>query len=379
MKGSVSFLTATALVIANMVGTGVFTTLGFQTGSLPSVPVLMMLWTCGGLIALCGGFCYVELARLYPGSGGEYHYVRSVYGRWIGNIARIISVLAGFTAPVALSALAFSSYFAQLLPGTNVKLSSILIVTLVTGFHCFSLRLASGFQLLTTGAKLLLIVTFIVAGLLSADNHLTSDFSKDYTLLFSPGFATSLVYVSFAYSGWNASIYIYNDMKRPLKTIRGSILAGTLTVTSAYLLLNFVFLKVLPIDQITGVVEVGALAATSIFGESGGKMVAGMISLLLVSTISAMIWLGPRVIKPNGTGVPLAALGLQYLVTVLLLLSSTFLQLLGNAALLLNICSCATVFILLINQSKISLPIKAAAIIFLSANLWSIYHLLPHF
>lgn len=376
MKGSISFLTATALVVANMIGTGVFTSLGFQTGMLPSVTVLMILWACGGLLALCGGLCYVELSRLYPGSGGEYHYIKSAYGSWPGNAARITSILAGFAAPVALSALAFSSYLAQVLPWINVKGSAVLILTLVTGFHCFSLRTASRFQLLTTGAKALLIISFIVAGLISSENHLKADVKSDeLKLLFSPGFASSIVYVSFAYSGWNASTYIYNEMKHPLRNIRASILAGTVLVTTVYLLLNFVFLKVLPLAEITDVIEVGGFAATRIFGDSGGKLVAAMISILLISSMSAMIWLGPRVIDPNAPNLPLAAIGLQYVVTVCLLLSGTFLQLLANAALLLNICSCAAVIILVINYRKVRISILIVSAIFISANLWSMIYL----
>lgn len=376
VKTKIGFLTATALVVANMIGTGVFTTLGFQTAALPAVSVLLLLWLCGGVVALCGGLCYVELARLYPGSGGEYHYLRSAYHPWLGQLSRVISILAGFAAPVALSAMAFSAYLAKLWPEINVSLSALAIITLITGFHCFTLKLGSRFQLISTGLKLLLILVFITAGLLHKSSHTSPGLSKDQIqLVFSPAFASALVYVSFAYSGWNACVYIFNEIERPVRNICASITFGTLLVTLLYLLLNYIFLKAVPFQELTGVIEVGALAAVKIFGPAGGKLVSGMISLLLVSTMSAMIWVGPRVIKPAQKGMPLGAMGLQYLITVILVLSGAFSQILANAAIFLNLSSCAAVGILFFNYRMIRPGLLVAAGIFITITLWSSYHL----
>lgn len=384
----IGFFTACALVIANMVGTGVFSSLGFQVAVLPSVSVLLFLWLCGGVVALCGGLSYIELAKLYPGSGGEYHYVRSAYPRVISYFSGIVSIVAGFAAPVALAAITFSKYFGQFYSGIPEQWISMMLITVITLVHCFSLRIGSGFQLITTFIKILVLLIFIGAGMftLGAANPITFT-PNELKLVGSKGFAVSLVYVLFAYSGWNACVYIFNEIKSPEKNIRRSILIGTAIVTLLYMLLNFVFLKTVPLAQLDGVIEIGAISAKSIFGPFGGKWMAIIISLLLVSTISAMIWVGPRVIDsmlkwkrfaeiPQHANLPLKAILLQFLVTAGLLLTETFEQILLAAGLLLCISSCLCVLILFFAKQSIPLGRLIAPSIFLIVNLYTIVVLL---
>lgn len=382
VKNKIGFYTATALVIANMIGTGVFTSLGFQTASLPSASVVLSLWLCGGLIAMCGGLSYIELAKFMPGSGGEYHYISIGYSVRVAKLAGIISVIAGFSAPVALAGIALSAYSSQLYPQVDVKPLAFLIITAVTLFHCFSLQLGSKFQLISTALKLVLIVIFIICGYISPVNHLNLSFNRtDQQLIGSKSFLSSLVYVSFAYSGWNASTYIFNEIDRPLRNIKQSVIIGTLIVTTLYLLLNLVFLKVIPIAQTAGVIEIGALAALSIFGVSGGKIAALIISLLLVSTISAMVWIGPRVIdamrpKTKTESLPLTAIFLQYAVTIILLATGSFEYILGYTGIGLSLCSCIAVSILFVKYKAISKTSLLIAFIYLVATIWSCFILL---
>jgi APA family basic amino acid/polyamine antiporter len=385
----IGLLTACALVIANMVGTGVFSSLGFQVASLPSVPILLFLWLCGGIIALCGGFSYVELSKIYPNSGGEYHYISSAYPKWIGYFAGITSVVAGFSAPVALAAITFSRYFAQFSPQISQKWLAFVLISVITFFHCFSLRLGSGFQLVTTTVKVALVMLFIIFGLFTPTfaNPIELQLT-DISLIGSKGFAISLVYVSFAYSGWNACVYIFSEIKNPEKNIPLSILIGTSTVTVLYMLLNFVFLKTVPIGKLDGVIEIGAVSANVIFDTSGGKIMAILIGLLIVSSISAMVWVGPRVIarmmnwkNVNKHGketprVPLRAMVLQYLVTTTLLITETFEQILVSAGVLMCICSSLSVAILFFGTKRISINKLLAPFIFLIANIYTLIVLL---
>lgn len=384
----IGLLTACALVIANMVGTGVFSSLGFQVSSLTSVPILLFLWLCGGIIALCGGLSYVELAKIYPSSGGEYHYISNAYPKWIGYFAGITSVVAGFSAPVALAAITFSRYFAQFSPHISQKWLAFILVSHITFFHCFSLRLGSGFQLVTTTVKVFLVLFFIISGLFTTTfaNPLQLQLS-DISLIGSKGFAISLVYVSFAYSGWNACVYIFSEIKNPEKNIRRSILLGTITVTVLYILLNFVFLKTVPMRKLDGVIEIGAISANLIFGASGGKLMAILIGLLLVSSISAMVWVGPRVIARMMNGknskngqetprVPLRAMVLQYMVTIVLLVSETFEQILVSAGVLMCICSSLAVGILFFGSKSIPINRLFAPSIFLISNIYTLVVLL---
>ncbi|MGF1925227.1 MAG: APC family permease [Bacteroidia bacterium] len=380
----VGFFTACTLVVANMVGTGVFSSLGFQVASLPSVPVLLFLWLCGGLVALCGGLSYIELARLFPGSGGEYHYIRSAYPRIISYFTGAISIFAGFAAPVALAAITFSRYFGQFYAGIEEKYLSLLLITIITAFHCFSLKLGSSFQFVATAIKIGVLLLFIAVGISGKGfaNPITWDMNQ-IGLMASKGFAVSLVYVSFAYSGWNACIYIFSELKNPEKDISKAILIGTGTVTLLYVLLNFVFLKTVAMERLDGVIEVGAVSAIALFGTVGGKWMAAIISTLLVSTISAMVWVGPRVIDRMLLGkvekereaknkLPLSAIAIQYTVTITLLVTETFEQILVSAGMLLSISSSLCVAILFINKDKIATGKLIAPTLFLLANIYTI-------
>ena len=385
----IGLLTAIALVIANMVGTGVFSSLGFQVTALPSVTVLLLLWLCGGLIALFGGMSYIQLAKLYPGSGGEYHYIKQAYPPIFAYFTGFTSILAGFAAPIALAAMAFGFYFTQLFPQLSVKWLAFLLINHVTFFHCFSIRLGSKFQLITTLIKLLLIIFLIVFGLMIKGNANPITFlPADLSLIKSHGFAISLVYVSFAYSGWNACVYIFNEIRNPEKNIRYAIIIGTLGVTLLYLLLNYVFLKTVPMAQLQNVIEIGAVSAKVIFGNDGGKIMALLISLLLISSISAMVWIGSRVIAkmiekkqqpaPTAVGVkvPLKAIAIQYLITIALLLTETFQQILIYTGVLLCLSSCLAVAIIYFNYRKLKVRHFFAPTIFLIVNLYTMIVLL---
>jgi len=353
----ISLIAATALVVANIIGTGVFTSLGFQVGPLPSVPVLLLLWICGGLVALLGGLSYIKLASRFPGSGGEYNYIRESYHEFVAIIAGFVSVFAGFAAPVALAAMACTAYFSIWITNFPQNLLAAIILSVITFFHSISLKLGSLFQMISTTIKVLLVSLFIIWGL--ETNESANSFAvlpEQTKLIFSKGFAISLIYVSFAYSGWNASVYIFSEIKNPEKNIKRSIIGGTVLVTILYTLLNYVFLKTVPIKQLDGVIEIGAVSANVIFGDSVGKIISATIGLMLISAISAMVWIGPRVIqkmaaqhsfqllsKTNKSGIPVKALGLQYLITIILLLTGTFVEILTYTGIILSLSSCLAV------------------------------------
>lgn len=387
----IGFFTACALVVANMIGTGVFSSLGFQVALLPSIPVLMLLWLCGGLVALCGGLSYIQLAKLFPGSGGEYHYIKSAYPQPMAYFSAAVSVFAGFSAPVALSAITFSHYLAQVWSGIDQTWTAALLITVITLIHSLGNGLGKGFQLLSTLAKILVLVVFILAGLFKPGIVSTFDPPKAGSTIFTiSSFATCLVYVSFAYSGWNACVYVFGEVKNPLKNIAKSMLIGTCLVTLFYILLNYVFLRHLKFSQIDGVIEIGFVAADAIFGSNGGQLMAGVISLLLISSISAMVWIGPRVIDKliyplkeinlNEQGqkrLRMASL-LQYLITMGLLFTETFTQLLMMAGVLLTISSSLCVSILFFRRYRLNFKQLIAPSLFLILNLYTLFVILFH-
>jgi APA family basic amino acid/polyamine antiporter len=392
----VGLYTATSLVIANMVGTGVFTSLGFQVLGIHSVFALLLLWIIGGIAAACGALAYGELGAAMPRSGGEYHYLSRIFHPAIGFLSGWVSATVGFAAPTALAAMAMGDYASRVFTGLHPTGVAIGVVVLLTIVHGSDARLGSRFQVVFTSVKVTLILFFIAAGLIigGVAGHHISVLPGSGTLreIFSRDFAISLFFVSYAYSGWNASAYIAGEIDRPQRNLPRSLLQGTLGVTALYVLLNYVFLYTTPMDQLAGKLEVGYIAATNIFGTTGGKMMGLVIALLLVSSVSSMIMAGPRVTqamgqdlhllrglaRTNRRGVPAAAIAVQSAITLLLIFTSTFESVITYTGFTLNLFTMMTVagvIVLRIRQPELPRPSKMwgypyTAIVFLLIGLW---------
>jgi len=373
----IGLTTATSLVIANMVGTGVFTSLGFQVAELPSVFPLMLLWVVGGVIALCGALSYGELGAALPRSGGEYHLLSEIYHPMIGFMSGWVSATLGFAAPTALAAIALGKYTQAVFPtidGTHLAAGVVVVITLI---HCYSVRIGSWFQDSSTFIKVFLILVFIGAAIFIPSPQVISTLPKwsDLKLIASPSFAVSLIYVSYAYTGWNAAIYIVDEIKDPAKNLPKSLFAGTLVVLVLYVLLNYVFLYTVPMPELAGKVEIGFLSATRMLGTSGGEIMSMVIALLLISTVSAMVFVGPRISMTMGedirllsifgrkslNGIPVNAIVFQMVITLLFIYTSSFEQVLIYASFMLTLFTSLTVFgvfILRAKKPKLARPYK---------------------
>src|SRR5206468_8768058 len=296
------FVTACSIVIANIIGTGIFTSLGFQLPEIQSGFALLMLWIVGGGAALCGALCYGELSAAFPRSGGEYHFLSQIYHPALGFMAGFVSATVGFAAPVALAAMAFGQYFKGVFGVGSPIVLSFVVVWIVTAFHLGNLQVGSAFQNVSTLVKLLLIGALIGTGFFVPSEQPISFLPArgDMTSIISGSFAVALVYVMYSYSGWNAASYITSEIKRPEKNVPRSLLAGTGVVIVVYVLLNAVFLATTPADELKGQLEVALVAGKHIFGENGGRFAGAIICLGLVAAISSMTWIGPRVTMSMG-------------------------------------------------------------------------------
>ena len=282
--------TASAFVIANMIGTGVFTSLGFQLLGTHQLGAVMMLWLFGGVVALCGALTYAELGSAMPRSGGEYHYLGEIYHPSVGFLSGWISLIVGFAAPVALTCMALSSYVCRIFPVLNPKWIALGVLTLITLIHTRDLKFSGSFQNIFTVLKIIVIIIFIACGFILPEN--VQDYSAQHLEskdIFNPGFAISLIWVYYAYSGWNASTYMASEIENPRKNLPLSLIISTVIVTVLYLLLNYVFLRSTPMADLEGQIEVGLISAHNIFGSTIGNMMGLIISLLLLSSISAMV------------------------------------------------------------------------------------------
>jgi basic amino acid/polyamine antiporter, APA family len=339
-KRPVTLFSAVVIVIANMIGAGVFTTLGFQVSILHSPFSVLLLWILGGVGAFCGALCYGELGAMMPRSGGEYTYLSNIYHPAVGFLSGWVSIVAGFAAPIALAALALGEYAGALFPGVDKTTIAVAAIVALSMVHLIDVRFGCHFQNLFTVGKIILILSFIGLGLCLAHPQPITllPARHDVHAIFSPGFAVSLVYVFYAYSGWNSASYVAGEILRPEKNLPLSLFIGTAIVSLCYVLLNFVFLYTVPIPELAGKIDVGYLSARAIFGGTGSTVMTLLICLALISSLSSLIMVGPRVTQTMGEdmailrvlakktkrGVPYFAIALQSLVAIFLTLTSTF-------------------------------------------------------
>ena len=394
----ISFWTSSSFIIASMVGTGVFTSLGYQILNIESTFPLLFLWIIGGFLALCGALTYAELATIFPRSGGEYSLLSNIIHPSVGFCAGLISATIGFAAPSVLASFAFANYLSTIFDFTNVKLISIIIIFIFHIIHISSIKVGTSFQDISTFIKILSILIFILIGLNieNPQNLVIRPTSKDIDIIFSSFFATSLIWVSYAYTGWNSIIYIASEVKKPKINISKSMFFSTFSVMILYVLLNYIFLYTAPMTSLKGEVEVAHISGKYIFGESGGKIISIGIALLLLSTVSSYVYIGPRVMevmgrdytilsflkKTDSKKIPKNAFLLQFIVSSLFIFTSSFEQVLMYTGISLILTSSITVFALFISRIKnknLKRPYRTwgypiTPIFYLSLNAWIIYN-----
>ncbi len=415
LSREIGLFSATVLVIANMIGTGIFTTSGFIMEELGNSQTMLVCWFVGGVFALCGALCYGELGAAFPRAGGEYVFLRESFGKGMGFLSGWISLIVGFSAPIAAASIAFATYFFRsfsLPPGPEIPLSllgvsiatisapsmvaigAIIIFSLV---HYHSLLVGSRVQNGLTIFKIGLIVVFVVAGLFLGQGS-TDNFSQslDIGAVFQDKFAISLIFISFAYSGWNAAAYLGGEIKEPGRNIPLALFAGTFLVMCLYLLLNVVYIYALPAKEMSGVLEVGAKSAVSLFGDEISKYFCGAIALGLLSVLSAMIMTGPRVYyamskdrvffglfgKVNTVRrTPAYSIFLQAGIAIVMVVTASFDKLLLYIGFTLSLSAVFTVVgMVMIRMKKPALATRyrtfgypVTPLLFILGNLWIIY------
>ncbi len=383
-----------------MVGTGIFTSLGFQIGDLRTGFAIMALWAIGGICALCGALAYAELGAALPRSGGEYHFLREIYHPAVGFVAGWISATVGFGAPVAIAAIPFGAYLAGIIPGSNPIFFSLGVVWLTTIILLSDFRIGSGFQNAATILKTGLILLIIAAGFYVAKTQAISfsPVAADRALIGSAPFAVSLYWVMYAYSGWNASTYIVGELRDPARALPLSVGLGTLLVAALYLGINAVFLRTTPVSELVGKQEIGLIAGRHIFGPAGGALMAAFIAAGLVSTVGAMMWIGPRVTvamgedlralswlaRRNRRGLPVVATLAQFAIANVLILVTTFQKVVSYVQFSLTLSSALTVLGVIVlrwRRPELPRPYKTwgypvTPAIFLAVVSWMLWHLL---
>ncbi|HSH76368.1 MAG TPA: APC family permease [Longimicrobiales bacterium] len=403
---------AAALVIANMIGAGIFTTTGFQAADLRHPPLIFALWVVGGILALLGALCYAELGSMMPEAGGEYVYLRETYGPAFGFMSAFVSLTAGFSAPIAAATESFVIYLGHFLPFLSeeatlwgpvgvVDLVALGIVWLLVGIHLSAVRAGTGFNDLITAFKVGGIVAILLAAAAIGSGDLANlttpstsfqELGRTDTLA---AFGTSLIFVMFCFAGWNAAAYVAGEMKDPQRDLPRALLLGTGAVLVLYLGLNAVYFYGASVDELAGQVEVGLVASRTLFGDWGVSLVTIVLCASIMASASAMTMAGPRVYYALGkdfspfaflsrmrsSGAPAVALVTQGVVTSLIILSGRVDQIqqyAGFTVTLFSSLAVSCVIVLRIRHPEAERPFRAwgypiSPLLFLALSVWMMY------
>lgn len=356
---------AVALVVANMIGAGVFTTSGFALADLGTPERVLAAWAIGGAIALCGAISYGALVRRFPESGGEYVLLARTVHPLAGFLAGWVSLLAGFTAPIALAGLGLAAYLGPWL-GEDVPPEWIGTLAIAAAAAMHASRAGGGvlLQNFAVGLKLLLIAGLVAIGAGAVRAGVAAPATPDARPFDAQAFAVALVWISFSYSGWNAAAYVAGEVRDPDRNLSRSLWGGALAVTLVYLALNAVFVYAAPVAELAGRPEVGAVAAEAIGGARLRNAVSALVALALFTSISGMVMAGPRVyakmardglfpgLRGPGEEVPARAVVLQGALAILVLWIGDLRELLGYIGFTLGVSAAGTVCGLLVQRRR---------------------------
>lgn len=394
------FVTGAILVVASMIGSGVFTTTGFLVRDIGSFWAVLLVWVVAGAIALCGALAYAELAAALPDNGGEYQLLSRIYHPAVGFTAGWVSLIAGFSAPMAAAAVAFGQYVEHLLPGMSPRVLALLVLAFSGVMHGARVGWGAGIQNAATVLNIFLILAFVVAVLMFADGPPVPPAENVVQSLMSPDFAVGLVYVSFAYSGWNAAVYVVGELREPERNLPRALIAGTLLVVFLYTGLNGAFLMAAPMKELSGVVDVGYVAARHGLGEWAARGMSLLVSIGLFTTVSALFMTGPRVYEKMGRDYPrlrllagrgfgeqrgpVAAIVLQLVVAVGMVLTASYDALLTYMGMMLSAFAGLTVIGVIVlrkREPELKRPYRMAgypwtALLALLLSAWMLAHTL---
>jgi basic amino acid/polyamine antiporter, APA family len=352
------------MVIANMIGAGVFISTGYMAQALTPMQILLA-WVIGAFLALAGARAYAGIAQIVPQSGGEYRYLSNLVHPALGYLAGWASLLLGFSAPVAIDAMAAGAFANTLAAGINPKLFAALLILLLTGVHAIGLRFSVTTQNILVFIKIILVVGFMVVGLAGGHNSWPAWQPPSHSSGFPLGpFMQNLFYIAFAFSGWNAAVYAASEFKNPKRDVPRAMIIGCGLVGVLYLLVNWVFVANLTPEQCkvvftyeTARVTLGHLIMKNVVGEFGAACMSILAIIAFISAISAMTFLGPRVyaamardgflpkiLQAREGKPPIGAVILQGGIALFLVFAYQLGEVLNNVGAILTLFSALTVF-----------------------------------
>jgi APA family basic amino acid/polyamine antiporter len=396
---SLGLWSGVGLVVANTVGVGVLTNTGYMAGRLGPREILFA-WLLGGVMAMAGARSYAAIAEAIPRSGGEYRYLSDLLHPFLGTLAGWTSLLVGFSAPVALAAWTVGPFFGTLIPGVRPGLVSAAVILVATASQAFNLRWSKGVQNAFALLKAILLGGFILGGF-ALGSHAVPTWrapESDGRFPFQP-FAVSLVYIAFAFSGWNTAIYAAEEFRTPRRTVPRAMLIGTAIVAIVYLAVNAIFVANLSgarlgawLKEDTSRITLAHLLIGELAGHHVARLASLFVILSLLSSVISMTMVGPRVsaamaregflpraLAGHAGRPPFGSVILQSTLALALLATHGFEELLRSVGSILTLTSGLTVAALLrLRFTRTAFPrpsgtVVACALVYLAGSIWMLW------
>ncbi len=300
LRAELGLRDAVFLVVASVVGSGIFLTPGPIAERLPHPGLIFAVWIVGGLLSVAGALANAELGAMYPRAGGDYVYLREAFHPIAGFLVGWLTFFAIYAGTVATLAAGFGAGLAAALgAGPRAALAvAVLTIAATSALNYVSLRWGARANNATGWLKLVALLAFAALAPLSGQGSL----DNLRPLLAGAGavagpaaFALALSPVLFSYLGWNASIYVASEIRDPGRNLPRSLFLGLAVCTVVYMLLNAAYLYALPVAELGRQENAGEAAARALFGGLGGRLVAAFVLASILGTLNATVLVGPRI------------------------------------------------------------------------------------
>lgn len=386
---------AAAVVVSNVIGSGILILPAVVAAMVAHPTAMLAAWIGGGVLAFAGALAYAELAALRPRAGGEYVYLREAFGPLMAFLTGWTSFVAGFSGAIAAGAVGLAGYLARFFPvaadatpwvslplgpiALSVSPQTIIALVAIAALSLVHMLGLGPGRVVQNGLAILKVAAllgFVAAGL-SIGNGSTAHFTATTPWPLS-GMMLALIPVMFSYSGWNAAAYIAEEIRDPGRNVPKALALGTGAVVLVYAAMNVVYLYAMPVEGLAATdIRVVDAAAEALFGPRVADVMTVLTIVIVLGSISAMVFAGPRVyfamardgyflpaaaqVNPR-TGTPLVAIAAQGLWSGVLVLTGTFSQLVqytGFAVVLFAGIAVASLFVLRHRQPDAPRPFRA--------------------